>query len=306
MDVQTTPAATGNNRQTQAPPQAVDAAITPNPVELEPPSKYVEASRSDSTTPTGSNRISEVKANPADVRAEDGEDSEENDSDSESGDSDYMSFESSDDDDEGPSYPETKAEREARAHERQLVLEAAGLILKQDVKPPPRPPRRSRSKDKRRPPPLAPQRTTPTPSVAGNIQGKELPELPPAELEVPPARPRDPTQHLNDAFDRYEAFRGRASNRLSVASFESGSMSPMSASSMTPTTSKEGESASGKSYSGFLHFLGRSRTPVENERRSTLVISAPIMNTEISSGGDITRSVSPAFGSVSLEFTWGL
>lgn len=52
------------------------------------------------------------------------------DSDSDSG-SDYLSFEESDDDEE------TKEEKEARERERRMVLEAAGLIVQVDVKPPP-------------------------------------------------------------------------------------------------------------------------------------------------------------------------
>lgn len=59
---------------------------------------------------------------------------EETDDTNETSDSDYLSFDESD-------AEETEAERKAREHERQLVLEAAGLIVKEDVKPPPRPPR---------------------------------------------------------------------------------------------------------------------------------------------------------------------
>ncbi|KAK0185975.1 hypothetical protein F5146DRAFT_163320 [Armillaria mellea] len=195
--------------------------------------------------------------------------------------SDYLSFDESDIED---AYPETKAEREAREHERQLVLEAAGLIVKQDVKPPPRPPRRSKS-GKRRPPPLAPERLSSNTS-ASSLKG--LPPVPPTESET--------SAHLNDAFDRYEAFRytHANANRMSVASsMDSGPPSSPTFSTISPTSStisqtpsKEGESR----YSSIMHFLGR-KTP-EAEKR--LVISAPILN---SPETEFSRSASPAFGS---------
>ncbi|KAK0474009.1 Dbl homology domain-containing protein [Armillaria novae-zelandiae] len=188
--------------------------------------------------------------------------------------SEYLSFDESDIED---TYPETKAEREAREHERQLVLEAAGLIVKQDVKPPPRPPRKPKS-GKRRPPPLAPERLSSNTS-ASSLKG--LPPVPPTESET--------SAHLNDAFDRYEAFRytHANANRMSVASsMDSAPPSSPTISTVSQTPSKEGESR----YSSIMHFLGR-KTP-EAEKR--LVISAPILN---SPETEFSRSASPAFGS---------
>ncbi|KAK0227784.1 hypothetical protein IW262DRAFT_1445704 [Armillaria fumosa] len=188
------------------------------------------------------------------------------DADTETDGSDYLSFDESDIED---TYPETKAEREAREHERQLVLEAAGLIVKQDMKPPPRPPRKPKS-GKRRPPPLAPERLSSNTS-ASSLKG--LPPVPPTESET--------SAHLNDAFDRYEAF------RMSVASsMDSAPPSSPTLSTVSQSPSKEGESR----YSSIMHFLGR-KTP-EAEKR--LVISAPILN---SPETEFSRSASPAFGS---------
>ncbi|KAK0492066.1 hypothetical protein EDD18DRAFT_1080080 [Armillaria luteobubalina] len=196
------------------------------------------------------------------------------DADTETDGSDYLSFAESDIED---TYPETKAEREAREHERQLVLEAAGLIVKQDVKPPPRPPRKPKS-GKRRPPPLAPERLSSNTS-ASSLKG--LPPVPPTESET--------SAHLNDAFDRYEAFRytHANANRMSVASsMDSAPPSSPTLSAVSQSPSKEGESR----YSSIMHFLGR-KTP-EAEKR--LVISAPILN---SPETEFSRSASPAFGS---------
>ncbi|THV00744.1 hypothetical protein K435DRAFT_750939 [Dendrothele bispora CBS 962.96] len=183
--------------------------------------------------------------------------------------SDFFSFEDSES--EADDEPESKEDKLAREHERQMVLQAAGLIVKQDKKPPPRPIRR---KSKRRPPPAAPQRA----SIGST---KELPALPEPD-------PVDHITHLNDAFDRYEAFKmsQQDSHRLSVASTDVPPSPTVSM--MTQSTSKESEG--GRSYSSILGFLGR-KTPNEGERR-TLTISGPIHNYE-----DMVRSNSPAFGS---------
>lgn len=212
-------------------------------------------------------------------------------------DSDYLSFDESDN--EESDHHDIKAEREAREHERQLVLEAAGLIVNQDVKPPPRLIlMRNKSNKKRRPPPTAPRLS----SRASTPSMKELPPVPPPGPESetePDQEPIDHARRLDDAFDRYESFRknqGTASNRMSVASslsLETVPASPTTStmSSAAPSQSREGES---RSYSSFLHFLGRSRTPVEGEKRTTLNISGPI--THISN--DPSRTNSPAFGTV--------
>ncbi|KAJ3827567.1 hypothetical protein F5880DRAFT_1609212 [Lentinula raphanica] len=198
--------------------------------------------------------------------------------DSSGSDTDYHSFEDSDDEEENGE--ETHEQREARRdHERQMVLEAAGLIVKKDINPPPRPPRR-----KRRPPPAAPQRQS-----VSSISSKDLPEIP-SHIETQDTTP------LDDAFERYEAFRLARSNadnnRLSTASFDTSLSSPTTSVTMSTAPSKDGEA---RSHSGIFHFLsGRSKTPVDTDRR-TLTISAPILSNP--SSEDSVRSASPAFGS---------
>jgi hypothetical protein len=203
------------------------------------------------------------------------EEGEEIDSDSESeSDSDYLSFDGS--------AEESEADIQAREHERQLVLEAAGLIVKKDVQPPPRPVRRrSKGQAPRRPPPAAPDRSSVL-STSSSVSAKELPPLP--ELDV--------ATRLDDAFDRYEAYRGHHQNRLSVASVET---NPPPASPTSPSMMTTSSSSEGKSYSGLLHFLGR-KTPVEAAADRRPTISAPILQRPESSGG--SRSNSPAFGGV--------
>jgi hypothetical protein len=213
------------------------------------------------------------------------------DSDSESDSSDYLSFEESDGEDV---HPETKAEREARAHERQLVLEAAGLIVKQNDKPPPSL-IRARSV-KRRPAPVAPRRKETRLSIS-----KELPPVPEPE---PEPEPLDHARRLDDAFERYESFKSsQTANRMSMASTLSADTLPSSPT-LSVTPSRERESGEGR-YSRLLDFLGRGRTPEgEKEKPSrntaTLNISAPIMVNSADSS-EPSRAVSPAFGSVSFR-----
>lgn len=202
--------------------------------------------------------------------------------------SDYLSFDESDLEE---AYPETKADREARAHERQLVLQAAGLIVTQNDKPPPRI-TRARS-TKRRPAPAAPDRS----STTSFSSSKELPPVPRPGPEREEPEP-DHATRLDDAFDRYESFKNTQGNRMSIASMETLSSSP-TVSSFTSIPSPTKDTESNKSYSQFLHFLGRTRTP-DGERRTTLNISAPIMN----SSNDPSRSTSPAFGTVSMTVCW--
>lgn len=177
---------------------------------------------------------------------------------------------------------ESSHEREAREHERQLVLEAAGLIVTKDVESPPSLLRR-RSTRRRRPPPAAPRRTD---SITSN---KDLPAVPAVEHE------NDPSIRVADAFDRYEHFRqshgGVNMNRLSVASTSSMDTfsSPTSTTTISTSPSREGE---GRSFSNFLPFIGGRKTPVESERP---VISAPILQLSPDSPA---RSPSPAFGTV--------
>jgi actin cytoskeleton-regulatory complex protein PAN1 len=205
--------------------------------------------------------------------------------DSSGSDSEYHSLPDSSDEEDDDEAETTAEQAKAEAtweQERRLVLEAAGLIVKRDANPPPRP-------RKRRPAPPAPNRA---PSVAGN---KDLPEIPTTQPESV-----DHAARLDDAFDRYEAFRhthGESSlRRLSTAStidtLQSGPLSPAS---ITPSQSRDGES---RGYSHLLNFLSRNKTPTESEKpRSHLVISGPIMNPN-----DLpSRENSPAFGSVSAN-----
>ncbi|KAI9069473.1 hypothetical protein FKP32DRAFT_1617176 [Trametes sanguinea] len=178
-----------------------------------------------------------------------------------------------------------REERQARAAERQRVLEAAGLIIKKEAQPPPRPVR-ARSHRRRRPAPAVPERSPQIPSSPSK-------DLPP----VPESDSANTSLRLDDAFERYEAYRQNhlALNRLSVASVESATSttSPQSSTfSLTPVPSEGGES---RTHS-FLSFFGhRSRTPVnDGEARVMPVISAPILQREsspASSEGDA------AFGS---------
>lgn len=212
------------------------------------------------------------------ILGESGDEGSDMDSDS----SDYLSFDESEEDNV---HPDTKAERAARAHERQLVLEAAGLIVTQHDKLPPALVR-TRSY-KRRPAPLAPTKTRLSTS------GKDLPPTPEV---VPSPEPEliDHAQRLDDAFDRYESFKNsqRSSNRISLASNMSVEAYPPSPTiSITPSREREGE---GRTYSHLLSFLGRSRTPEEKERSTIkLNISAPI----IQGSGDPDIGIA-AFGSV--------
>jgi actin cytoskeleton-regulatory complex protein PAN1 len=216
-------------------------------------------------------------------------------------DSEYVSFEDSDDD--LPEYPETRAEREARASERQMVLEAAGLIVKTDKKPPPRPERRrSKSEKKRRPAPAAPQRASVISTSSSSSQpDKDLPPVPEAgSTPDTPTTPRPPSVHVQDAFDRYESFKKQHQSRLSVSS-ASDMLPPASHSPTSPTSSPNPARESVESrYSHFMsNILGRAKTPVEGAERPRLVISGPISGpVQVDSP---QRAQSPAFGSVSFH-----
>lgn len=207
---------------------------------------------------------------------------------SESSDEDYFSVADSEDE-----QVETDADWEAREKERQRVLEAAGLIVNEDVKPPPRL-ERTRSARKRRTPPAAPHRS----SIISDSSSKDLPPVP-----DPEPSPVDHSTRLDDAFDRYETFKQQAqqtpnSNRLSVASsFETAQSSLGSpAVSLAPSTSGLSKDGEGRSYSHLLNFLGRKTPGSDGPEKRTLTISAPIMNNPDSP----SRENSPAFGSVSL------
>lgn len=202
---------------------------------------------------------------------------------------------------------EPGAGRDAREKERQRVLEAAGLIVKSDRKPPPRPPKFKKAKRGRRPPPAAPSRD----SVVSNSSIKEL--TPPPELDPEP-EPEDPNAQLNDAFARYEAFKfGREGNRLSFAS----SLDSFPQPSATPpppqverADSREQEGESSRHHLHFLGFLGR-RTPANDDKRPNITISGPISGpvsaVSLSNASETSGQDSgPAFGSVSEPVGYGI
>lgn len=202
-----------------------------------------------------------------------------NDSDSDSdSDSNYVSF-------DGIGDEESDNTKETRERERQLVLEAAGLVVNQDVKPP---------KQKHRPAPPIP-----------TSRYKNLPLVPDPEAE--PGQEVENVDHeasLDDAFARYESFRNNQSNlnRLSVISTESGILPSPPTPTMSHTHSGGNESSS--RYGHFLQFLkSGNKTPERNPKSvATLNISAPIMNLSVSSQSseqdDPSRSNSPSFGMV--------
>ena len=234
-----------------------------------------------------------------------------NESASDSATTEYHSFSDSDleDDETAMTEEERKLEREVRAVERQLVLEAAGIIVKKDSTGPPRHLQRRRAiaavGPKHRPAPAPP------PPPKSN-QPADLCEL---------DRPTRVQEHLDDAYERYEAFK-QQSSRLSMSSIDQQLPLPRTSPSMgtssfslAPAQSHESLSdkergkenvnnTSSSSYGNRIsQFLGRSRTPIqERETRVISTISAPIMSQSSSSGtvtlGSPTREDSPGFGLV--------
>jgi actin cytoskeleton-regulatory complex protein PAN1 len=209
----------------------------------------------------------------------------------------YLSFEGDSDSEsetseEGKTEEERQAEYDARELERQRVLAAAGLTLKHDTKSAPRAPARSRSLRTRRPAPAVPSQSSQS--------GKPAPErdLPPVPVHDD-STAGDPLLRVDDAFDRYEAYKQSLAHRTSIASASDPPSSP-SASSLTlaHTTSREDNRSHG--YSGLLSFLGR-RTPVpDSDKRfnlNGLTISGPIANVPAPS-----PESGPAFGSVRNAF----
>lgn len=182
--------------------------------------------------------------------------------------------ESLDSDEEEPEMSEEqrKAEREARALERQRVLEAAGLIIKSKTdnrrKPPARP-IRARSFRKRRAPPAIPKA-----SIQDTATHKELPAIPEPEPE------QETSFRLDDAYERYEAYKKSNANmnRLSTVSLDTDISSLGSPQPPTPVpTSPALSTAENESLThSILHFFGRSKTPAEGESKPRPVISGPI------------------------------
>lgn len=214
--------------------------------------------------------------NPSQESAEDSDGSDDSDT-------EYLSFDDSD-----REYQETeeqrRVEREARASERERVLEAAGLIVRKDERrPPPKTPR------KHRPPPAVPDRLAIITELASE-KDKGLPSVPASQDGT------ESVLYVNDAYERYEAFKQSQLNRVSVASSVEITPSPTVASptlSVAFSTSKA-DSSEGRFSDKLRDFLGRSRTP--EERRTNLTISGPI------SGPILTREPSPAVGETSAAF----
>lgn len=214
--------------------------------------------------------------NPSRETAEDSDDSDDSDS-------EYLSFDDSDEENQ-ETEEQHRIEREARASERQRVLEAAGLIVRKDERrPPPKVPR------KHRPPPIVPDRLAVITEHGGD-KDKELPSVP---------TPQDGEESItlvDDAYERYEAFKQSQLKRLSVASSFEITPSPTVTS---PTLSvaismSKADSSEGKFSDKLRDFLGRSKTP--EVRRPNLTISGPI------SGPILTRESSPVGGENSTAF----
>lgn len=193
--------------------------------------------------------------------------------------------------------------------ERQKVLEAAGLIVKQTTEArPPRPPARTkptRKSSSGKTAVSAAEDSSLAPRIPDTGYERELPLLPPPS---PPSQ----TKNLDDAFERYEAFKlqegnsnaQESANRQSYISNASTYAStvppssprqPISPSihSVTLPSSASVNSTESK-ISSLLHFLGgRTRTPGEGSSTTERkVISGPI------SLPSPSRENSPAFGSV--------
>lgn len=212
-------------------------------------------------------------------------------SDEDSSNEEYLSFESDSDVDSVGSDKQTeedkRKEHEARELERQRVLEAAGILVKKvdDNEPPVR----RRSVRKRRPPPETPNRL----SVASASSEKDLPPTPNSLV--------DHALQIDDAFERYEAYRQSKNYRLSMSSIDTtGPPSPGVPPSLSTTASKDGGELR-SSHSTIFNFFtgGRSKTPNSEQDKPRLQISSPIIkngnSTDLSGNEE-----SAAFGTVCL------
>lgn len=244
-------------------------------------------------------------------------------------DEEYHSFDSSDSE-EGTRDPaaDGKKEHEARELERQRVLEAAGLLVKLEAErndehnleshnndapssssAPPRPPRRRSTRRRRRTPPQTPSTNTADANADVNEANrsslvsvsseKELP-LPPTPVSV---------LHVDDAFERYEAYRQSKNWRMSISSIDTGPPSPglgpgPTAMSATPSRDSGGEHRQSQSgHSHIFNFLTRRKTPTHEPERPRLQISGPILSAGHSIES-LSRPGSPSFGSVSISMSW--
>jgi hypothetical protein len=222
----------------------------------------------------------------------------------------YLSFDSESDEDEprsAVSEVDRKAEREAGEKERQRVLEAANLVI-QVPSPAEQTPSGSLS---RRPTRLKRGVSVRIPSN-GNKKAPQ-PELA-VERELPPVHsPVESVLRVDDAFDRYEAFKmHRGNHRLSTISTDS-SMSAVTAPSIVGSVpmgrEPSSDSRSHTAASGLLHFFGRINAVTgaapAPERRPSPNISSPIISSPINNGSTtISRENSPAFGTVSCASVW--
>jgi hypothetical protein len=242
----------------------------------------------------------------------------------------YLTFsdsdEEDDDDDESQMTDvERQEERRLREIERQKVLEAAGLIVKQASEDRLASSTRLIRRPSKKAPPARPSRTPVTANVNEDLSTKPTKEreLPP----LPPSSPATATRTLDDAFERYAAFKveqgntmaeNGGNNRLSVISNPSTYASTVPPSSPRQSISTRPPSATfptspsvhstESKISSFLHYLGgRIRTPGEgvssngttDRKTSTSAISAPIISAPMALPSP-SRENSPAFGSVGI------
>ncbi|KAG8968021.1 hypothetical protein FRC03_008886 [Tulasnella sp. 419] len=221
----------------------------------------------------------------------------------------YFSFDESDTDSEYLGSIETHAsENQARALERQRVLEAAGLRMIVNDDPTPR------ARPKRRPAPLVPpdrsSKASSSFTAYSDVQSQSsLQDLP----QSTPMSPVNSILRLEDAYDRYEAFKNQRMS-LSLDTSVSTPISP--ATTLAPSAISYSSSLSGSlaesrhvSGSGFLHSLfGRSTTPNPPQgdgkfggsglKAGGVTISGPIpLGTDkITAPEAIERENSPVFG----------
>jgi len=104
--------------------------------------------------------------------------------------------------------------------------------------------------------------------------------------------------YVDDAYERYEAFKQNQHNRLSIASSFEITPSPTVTS---PTLSvaismSKADSGEGRFSDKLRDFLGRSKTP--EERRTALTISGPIFTREPS---PVASECTTPFGAVSHD-----
>jgi hypothetical protein len=185
---------------------------------------------------------------------------------------------------------------DARKLERQRVLEAAGLVVKQA---PPRPPR------KRRPAPKAPPRQRPSDDGRdASPREDSSPGTPSREKNLPEQPDETETEsilRIDDAYERYQAFRQSREGRASLPLIE-GAPSTNANTGIPPTpvspsaTISSLPSATDSTKAAIKSFFGRGSE--RDKPRAAVTISAPVISAPISSTPE--RGPSPAFGMVSV------